>query len=484
MTVSDFIRSKQIPVGCLGIQPEDNFTGYFCTPEGADVFGSAGVDGIHYCTVPGFGETIFAVSPMNRGDFVHPIAECFEDLLRLLLACGDMAALEQCYAWDREQYKAFLADCPPTAKQREAMDVIARNLELTPMEDAFGYVKKLQAEFDLSKIPYTEDYFDPDMNPEAPPPTWEIFFCENRRSEAGTPVSVDKSFSWAGMDWFIPEVYVCREGIVVLSYGRADAAPVRESLAENTEISGALCPLNLDFRCSAKINGKAGIFSGANTMTWLPPLPGEGTGWAEARWALDHYGFDRSFGWLIRRDSILWPKGEKKLKSLAVTFSAEPLRLPGACFKTPDVSENVVLTHPVSKKDFILTVVNLREEESDIGNLRPMDMQFPTFFTLMEYRIEPDSADSVIRIEDALPGDSPRHISAKGEDGFDFLPQATLGIIGGADGPTAIITAAPAPQKTTLKTAVSSLRFERPQEIRWRAVFFQKLWEDLETDLI
>lgn len=45
-----------------------------------------------YCTIPEFGEMIFAVSPMNFGDCVHPIAHSFEDLLRLLLSCGSMDA--------------------------------------------------------------------------------------------------------------------------------------------------------------------------------------------------------------------------------------------------------------------------------------------------------------------------------------------------------------------------------------------------------
>lgn len=43
---------------------------------------------------------VFVVNPMDFGDCVHPIARNFEDLLRLLLSCADMAALEQCYAWD------------------------------------------------------------------------------------------------------------------------------------------------------------------------------------------------------------------------------------------------------------------------------------------------------------------------------------------------------------------------------------------------
>lgn len=105
---------------------------------------------------------------MNFGDCVHPIAHSFEDLLRLLLSCGSMDALEQCYAWDEEQFKAFLIDCPATEEQQSVLDVLRTEFRLVPLEDAFAYVKKLQAEFDLSQIPYTEEYYDPDMNAAAP----------------------------------------------------------------------------------------------------------------------------------------------------------------------------------------------------------------------------------------------------------------------------------------------------------------------------
>ncbi len=40
-------------------------------------------------------------------DFVHPLANNFEDFLRLLLACSDSAALEQAWMWDKAQFEAF-----------------------------------------------------------------------------------------------------------------------------------------------------------------------------------------------------------------------------------------------------------------------------------------------------------------------------------------------------------------------------------------
>lgn len=54
-------------------------------------------------------------------------------------------------------------------------------------------------------------------------------------------------------------------------------------------------------------------------------------------------------------------------------------------------------------------------------------------------------------------------------------------VIGGADGPTAIILA---DGKTGHPQAVcSALRFEIPKQIEWRMVFYQKTVEDMKIDL-
>ena len=107
-----FLR-KHLDLSSLSVMRREDNDPYFCTPKGASIFGWAGVDGIHFCFVRGFGETVFAVSPMNGGkDCVHVIARDFSDFLRLLLATGDSAALEQAWQWDEAQFDAFLAENP------------------------------------------------------------------------------------------------------------------------------------------------------------------------------------------------------------------------------------------------------------------------------------------------------------------------------------------------------------------------------------
>ena len=78
LLLQEYLEGK-FDLSAFGIDRGDEESCYFCTPVGARIIGWTGVDGIHYCTVPQFGDMIFAVSPMNFGDCVHPIARDFED---------------------------------------------------------------------------------------------------------------------------------------------------------------------------------------------------------------------------------------------------------------------------------------------------------------------------------------------------------------------------------------------------------------------
>ena len=56
-----------------------------------------------------------------------------------------------------------------------------------------------------------------------------------------------------------------------------------------------------------------------------------------------------------------------------------------------------------------------------------------------------------------------------------------IGVIGGADGPTAVFVGG---STHKLHTACSSLHFEAVEAVQWRAVFSEKLMEDIEICLV
>ena len=121
MDLYEAYQNNEFSLTAFGIERDENRSGYFCTPVGADISGGAGVDGIPYCTIREGGDMVFAVSPMNGpGEYVHPVAKNFADFLRLLLSCKDNASLEQCWQWSQEQFDIFLGESCSSSEQKEA----------------------------------------------------------------------------------------------------------------------------------------------------------------------------------------------------------------------------------------------------------------------------------------------------------------------------------------------------------------------------
>lgn len=238
-TYRDFTK-KSIDLALLGFEKGVGET-YFCTPKGAKIIGWAGVDGIHYCLIRGFGDMVFAVSPMNPAPhYVHPLARTFSDFLRLLLSCSSCDALEQAWQWDEAQFQAYLAENPPTQEQAAVLEQLAQQTGLAPMERPWQYLHKLQSGFAYDKIKYTEDYYDLDMNPDAPqpPPKWEVSFdggfWSSRQGCPGKELPIRKEFDWAGYHWMIPSMYLCGKGIVMDFCMRVEPAAIRDFLKNGT----------------------------------------------------------------------------------------------------------------------------------------------------------------------------------------------------------------------------------------------------------
>lgn len=147
------------PVGLIQRRDDE---GYFCTPVGAHILVWTGVDGIHYCTIDGFGETVFAVNPERLDNHVYPVAESFEKFLGLILSTASEAAIEQIVIWDRPRFEKYIqqdADYFASEEVQKSLAAIA-SLGVEPVEDPFGYVKGIQENFDYSKIRYTDEYYD------------------------------------------------------------------------------------------------------------------------------------------------------------------------------------------------------------------------------------------------------------------------------------------------------------------------------------
>lgn len=143
----------------INLEKGDVRGGYFCTPRGARVIGWE--NGIHYCFIQGYGEMVFAVNPEScTEENVYPLAADFRDFLRLLLACGTTTAIEQIVWWDEAQFLKFLEEDETPPERAAVLRRIQEAFCLEPMEDPFRYVKALQADFDRSKLRYTDEYYE------------------------------------------------------------------------------------------------------------------------------------------------------------------------------------------------------------------------------------------------------------------------------------------------------------------------------------
>lgn len=467
---------------------------YFCTPKGASVLGWAGVDGIHFCRIRGFGEMVFAVSPMNSApDFVHPVAKNFTDFLRLLLACGDTAALEQAWQWDAAQFAAFLRENPPNAEQRQALAEAAAAAKLTPMEHPWDYLRSVQAGFDLGKIRYTEEYYDivsPESAPQ--PPAWNVYFDGGfwgrcGRERAGSELRIDKQLDWAGHRWYIPALYVCSKGLVIdlcmqvqpealrrftdawaLHLHNDAEQPLPWAQRMQLEAENPLCfPVSPELA----LNGQPMPVSRGCSVSFNPYLPdGEAP---EARQALAHYGLDLSYGWTLCRESFPWPNSRRqKLRALTLTLTPEPKQLPGPAFRVRAPGDQFTFFHPIDKTEYTLTVQTLEQQTVPQPHFGAARWFYPANFLAMHCTLSPET-DERIDIRDCAEGDQPLECMPDTDEmSPDSSAAAHIGIIiGGADGPAMLITGDN--RQPHLHAACSSLYFEpvQPADVKWRLVF-------------
>lgn len=505
----DSFTEMGIDLSPVGVIAGANMVACFCTPKNAEIFGYAGVDGIHYCFVSGFGDMVFTASPMNTpGNYIHPVAKSFEDFLRLLLSCGDAAAIEQAWMWDLPEFETFLQDNQPTQEQEAVLTELTAKTGLRPMEQPWQYIKALQDSFDISKIEFTEDYYDPDMNPNAEPvpPPWEVYFEGNfwghhGRDKAGTEIPIRREFEFAGRQWMVPAVYSCGKGLVIdicmrvlpediLAFMKKWGLTVenereRTFTREERMEMDAENPLSLDYGCKAILNGKELSSSHGCGTSYNPCLPEGFANELEAKWVIDHYGLYPSYGWLIWRCSFPWiTKKRPNIKSLSLLLHPEPTPIPGPHFRVKAPGDSFSFTHPETGVVHTLAVAEYKRQTMDFSRMSNQDLEYPPNYIVMSYIVSPALSQKKITIGDCSDSDQPRAKSIPTEN--VYLPKAkaavVIGIIGGADGPVAFMTGTPSQEKPVF--VCSSPHFEPVDDVEWRITFRVNHFEEKTVELV
>ena len=489
-----------IDLSPLGVERRETHSEYFCTPKDAFVLGWAGVDGIHYCTAPQFGELVFGVYPMNLpGDYIRPLAASFEDFLRLLLTFGDAALLEQICPTDDETLCQYHEEYPPTPEQQTVMAQLREKCGLTPLENPFRAINDLRERYDFSSYGVPDDVEEAEVSEE--PNVTRVAFGTgfwSKADEAGKPVPINKSFHWAGRDWLVPTAYLCNQGLVIDLCMAVDAGEARayvkkwepfadrELSDEEQECAEAENPLEVSPSYTVRVNGvelrtRCGYITSRLPEDCHPNdcLPNE----TEAQRLMEHYGLDRSLAWRFERVSFPWTAAPlHELKTLELTLTPWPVSVPGEHITVSAAEQRFSILDPRTGRHHTLRVAEYSAHELEDEPFPNDGMVTPRHFHIMGYMLEPELSDEEFRVLDCERSDPPRRAAISDPLAVSVSVAATVGVIGGADGPTALFLSPP-PGKIT-HSAVSSMHFEPRAETEWRTVFLKRDVEPFTVKLI
>ena len=501
-------KNQQFDLLAFGIERRADLCSYFCTPVGAEIIGWTGVDGIHYCLIPGLGEMVFAISPMNDpGKYVHPVAKSFDDFLRLLLACHGNAAIEQCWQWSKEQFENFLTAEQLCGATNEAARLLSQQTGLTPLKQPYAYICQLQKTFNDRLIPYGEEYYnllaeetivesDDQIAHEQAVSQWAVYFEGNFWTKEHTDmpcqeVAIEKHFHWAGREWYIPSLYICEQGLVVDMLMRVDVASMQRFLEkwhvttknehsftpEQRRQMAAENPLAFHFRLMLHDNGEELSPQHSCATTYMPSLTE--TEDELPTQIISHYHLSPLDGWAIYRSTYAWTATQQRqITNLAITVTHQPNFLPGATFVVKAANETHTFINPVTNIQHTLSVQEFKSLHHPHGQFAT----FPSHYILMTFSLEPDLPQSQFAITDSLESDIPPNQPGKG-NGLNYSYASSIGIIGGADGPTAILCGAPN-EANGLHATCSSLRFAPITMVKWQTSFRAKQKKAITVTLI
>lgn len=330
---------------------------------------------------------------------------------------------------------------------------------------------------------------------------WKVTFDGDFWSQKGRgcrEIPINTNFFWAGKQFYLPAVYLCGKGIVLDLCMQIDPKDLLSFMEKWDLFHEELHPYSKESRRKIEKENPLGfafqlkLLRGKKVLphshgcgiSWIPQccLPEEMIHETDCKKILAHYHLSPEFGWSIRRFAFRWntTRPPKYISPLILQLSADPQEFEAPSFKTPDQKE-IILAHPITKENYTLTVTEETAEKLDLRHFPHSNMEFPPYYRQIVYSLSPDPQKFTLRLSDRVDSDEPRQIKT---DTADFLPDSTgsIGIIGGADGPTSVLLASASFQK--LYTACSSLHFEPKEFTEWIPSFLIKMHEDLSVVLI
>ena len=314
----------------------------------------------------------------------------------------------------------------------------------------------------------------------------------------GTEIPVNTVFEWGGGIWHIPAIYACGKGLVVDFCIEVNQQKLKDFFKKyepyrDREYDIPLDmrrkiedenPMSLDFRASLTVNGKKLRSEHGCSLSWISAdiLYSGMENTEESENIVSHYNLDKEKSWLLYRCSFPWATARKPvIKSIDLKLKAYPVSISGISFENPAVNDVITFTHPITKTEHTLTVLEYEQQELAENAFANEEYIFPRHHWAMVYTLEPDIPDTKMHISDVQQNEQPKKMPR-----MPYAPQSdysvAMGIIGGADGPTAIFTSAKSDENK--HAALSALRFEPVSDVQWKITFREKLIGDVDIKLL
>lgn len=314
------------------------------------------------------------------------------------------------------------------------------------------------------------------------------FSTHERFERSGQEWSCGAYSSWAGQHWYIPAVYLCGKGLVAdvcrmvprealkayrdkwAAYEGQDDVPeeiYRQADAES--------PFDaMDYRPEIIVNGKTMEYKRGTGLYYDPYNMQESASGEEVRRVMGEYGLDAAQGWEIQRWVFPWKTKcrPKNITSMALKFIAREQPHPAVRFHA-ESGKVVQFTHPLSGVPAVLTVQALEPVQLPLRNFPHADTwDWPLCCVQMRYTLTPAPSEGWVQVNDLA--DSDRPVQKKQAEDTGHMGAGVIGILGRADGPTAVFVTGRSDGVT--RTAVSSVHFAPvpPQDVEWEVVYYQK----------
>lgn len=350
---------------------------------------------------------------------------------------------------------------------------------------------------------------------------------------------IGKSFYWDNEAWMIPSVYTSirhnqstdnglhdnnmqLKGVVIDFIKKIPADTIRQFLNKWNLHPDSDCedfskeqqllmelehPLTTNFTPIITLNGSIVPDPQSYTISWNPVFPDANA--KEIQDAISHYRLDPAYGWIICRSSFLLPKNDSQapghticrtdtahnsdchpsapaadglISSLSVQMQPAKQEIPGPHFHTKSPGDSFTFTHPLTGRQHTLTVREYSQERMERMAFHNREQLSPDCFAWIGYTIHPALSPDHFMLADCSESDRPRTLLTHQNPEYS-AEYTDFGIIGGADGPTALFLANPG-LSDSLHYAASAVHFEPKDETEWRIIFYEQTKTEIRVDLI